>query len=156
MHTKEVNTPINILLADDDTDDRFFFEKALKEIAVSHHLTTVENGEELMDYLSQTTITLPDIIFLDISMPRKTGIECLIEIKNEKSLEHIPVLIFTTSFTRGMELEMKLSNTLFTMGAQDYLRKPAGFEELKQVLNQAIIKVREKIHLKTEEGMTNE
>ena len=146
MSSIETNAPLSILLADDDTDDRFFFEKALKEIPISNQVTTVENGEELMNYLSKTGITLPDIIFLDISMPRKTGVECLIEIKNDKKLEHIPVIIFTTSFTRGIELEMKLSNTLFTMGAQDYIRKPAGFEELKLALHQALIKVTEKKH----------
>lgn len=156
MSSITTNVTLNILLADDDTDDRFFFEKALKEIPISTNIRTVENGEELMNYLSKTGISLPDVIFLDISMPRKTGVECLIEIKSDEKLEHIPVIIFTTSFTRGMELEMKLSNTLFTMGAQDYIRKPSGFEELKQVLHQAIIKVMERIQLKTEGGKPNE
>ena len=146
MSSIATNAPLIILLADDDTDDRFFFEKALKEIPISNQITTVQNGEELMNYLSQPGIILPDIIFLDISMPRKTGIECLIEIKNDKKLEHIPVIIFTTSFTRGIELETKLSNTLFTMGALDYIRKPAGFEELKLTLHQALIKFTEKKH----------
>ena len=156
MQSEQQNSPIKILLADDDTDDRFFFEKALKEIPISNTLRTVENGEELMDYLSKPETNLPDIIFLDISMPRKTGVECLIEIKNDEKLEHIPVIIFTTSFTRGLELEMKLSNTLFTMGAQDYLRKPSSFEELKQVLHQTLIKMTEKANLKIKGGTSNE
>ncbi|MBA2611170.1 MAG: response regulator, partial [Bacteroidetes bacterium] len=91
------NAPFNILLADDDTDDCFLFEKALKEIPIATHLTTVSNGEVLMDYLLKNPMNLPDVLFLDLSMPRKTGYECLIEIKENKKLEAIPIIVFTTS-----------------------------------------------------------
>jgi response regulator RpfG family c-di-GMP phosphodiesterase len=156
MNSKQQNIPIQIILAEDDTDDRSFFEKALREIPILNEVKMFENGEVLMDYLLEAPISIPDIIFLDISMPRKTGIECLIEIKNDKKLEHVPVIIFTTSFTRGLELEMKLSNTLFAMGAQDYIRKPAGFKDLKLAIHQAIVKHTEKNSLKEEGGIKNE
>ena len=84
---------------------------------------------------------LPDVLFLDLSMPRKTGFECLIEIKEDKKLEALDVVIFTTSFTQGLELELKLSNTLSSMGSQNYIRKPAGFEQLKHTLHQELIRV---------------
>jgi CheY-like chemotaxis protein len=135
--------PFRILLADDDIDDRFFFEKAIQEIPIECQVKTVENGEDLMTYLLMDSTPIPDILFLDISMPRRTGIECLVDIKNNAKLEGIPVVVFTTSFTRGAELELKLSNTLFSMGALDYIRKPSEFQELKKVLHTAIIKMQE-------------
>ena len=133
--------PLKILLAEDDRDDRELFEKALKEIPIATHLRTVSNGEELMDHLLKNSMDLPDVLFLDLSMPRKTGFECLIEIKEDKKLEALDVVIFTTSFTQGLELELKLSNTLSSMGSQNYIRKPAGFEQLKHTLHQELIRV---------------
>ena len=142
MKLKE--TALNILLADDDTDDRFFFEKALKEIPIFTHLVTVNNGEELIDYLTTNTEHLPDVVFLDLSMPRKTGYECLIEIKEDEKLKNIPVIMFSTSFTHGIDLEESLMSTLSKMGAQNYIRKPSDFEKLKQVIHQALTKLIEK------------
>ena len=144
MTTQRPDAPLSILLADDDTDDRFFFEKALKEIPLSTHLKTVNNGEQLMDYLANNTGDLPDVLFLDLSMPRKTGFECLIEIKEDRKLEKLPVIMFSTSFTRGIDLEQNLITTLSKMGALDYIRKPSDFEKLKQIIHQALINVIEK------------
>ena len=73
MILKQQHTPINVLLADDDIDDISFFDKALKELAVSTHLTTVNDGDQLMNYLSENLEHLPDILFLDLNMPRKNG-----------------------------------------------------------------------------------
>jgi len=139
---------INILLADDDPDDCSFFEKALKDIPVATHFKNVNNGEVLMDYLIENPEHLPDVLFLDLSMPRKTGFECLIEIKEDKRFKAIPVVMFSTSFTRGIELEQSLMNTLSKMGALDYIRKPGDFEQLKHVIHQALIKVIENDSLK--------
>jgi CheY-like chemotaxis protein len=137
------HTPLNVLLADDDVDDRFFFDKALKELPFDCNLKTVNNGEELMDYLNKLSSRLPDILFLDLSMPRKTGFECLIEIKESQQLKDLYLVMFTTSFTRGFEYEQNLINTLSNMGAQDYIRKPGGFEQFKQVIHQSLIKLME-------------
>ena len=81
---------LNFLLADDDTDDRYFFGKALKELSIPSTLTTVEDGEKLMDYLSENSKQLPDVLFLDLNMPCKNGAECLTEIKNDQQLKHLP------------------------------------------------------------------
>ena len=135
---------VNILLADDGTDDRSFFEKALQEIPIDTHFNTVNNGEQLMEYLAENADNLPDVIFLDLSMPRKTGFECLMEIKEDEKLKDISVVMFSTSFTRGVELEQTLMNTLSKMGALDYIRKPGGFEQLKQVIHESLLKVIEK------------
>src|SRR5471030_460081 len=96
---------LNVLLADDDTDDCIFFEKALKEILIETHLSIVHDGEELMKYLLKNSEKLPDVLFLDISMPRKNGFECLTEIKENKKLKDIPVLMFTTSYPRDLNYE---------------------------------------------------
>ena len=138
MEANQQVATINILLADDDMDDRFFFDKALKEIPMASQLITVNNGEQLMEHLTTHAGPLPDILFLDLSMPRKTGFECLSEIKENEKLKGITVIMLTTSFTRGLDLEDNLRKTLIRMGATDYIRKPVAFDELKQIIKQAL------------------
>ena len=144
MEVNQQITPLNILLADDDMDDRSFFDKALKEIPIASQLITVNNGEELMEYLTAHLGQLPDILFLDLSMPRKTGFECLSEIKENEKLKSLTVIMLTTSFTRGFDLEDNLKKTLLRMGATDYIRKPIVFEELKEFIKNALTNLAEK------------
>ena len=87
---------VNILLADDDSDDCLFFKDVLDELNLPTLLTTVHNGEQLMEVLLKST-ELPDILFLDLNMPRKNGFECLSAIKQTKKLNQVPVIIFSTS-----------------------------------------------------------
>jgi CheY-like chemotaxis protein len=138
MKINQRNSPLHILLADDDMDDRIFFEKALQEIPLATTLSTVQNGEQLMEYLAVHEEQLPDLLFLDLSMPRKTGFECLAEIKENEKLKALTVIMFTTSFTRGLDLEDNLKNTLNRMGAYDYIRKPSDFNELKQIIEKTL------------------
>ena len=140
MKTRQQNTSINILLADDDKDDRFFFEKALKEISILTNLKTVNDGEELMEYLGNNIEHLPDILFLDLSMPRKTGFECLTEIKENIKLKNIPIVVFSTSFSRDTIYEMNLANKLFELGAQNYIRKPGDFSQLRNIIELSLTK----------------
>lgn len=123
---------LNILLADDDQDDRDFFDKALKELPISAQLTTVQDGEQLMDYLSENSETLPTVLFLDLNMPRKNGFECLVEIKQNEKLKDLPVVIFSTSFSQD-KITM-----LFNKGAHVYVRKPSNFEQLIEVIHNAL------------------
>ena len=106
--------PLNILLADDDNDGRYFFNMALKEVSIATHLTTVSDGERLMDYLSEN---LPDVLFLDLNMPRKNGNECLVAIKSDKKLKQLPVIIYSTS------LQDAVADVLYKNGAHYYLHK---------------------------------
>ena len=79
--------PFHILLADDDLDDRFLFEDALNKLSLPTRLTTIDDGERLINYLYKNTHQLPDVLFLDLNMPRKNGSECVLEKKmNNKTL----------------------------------------------------------------------
>ena len=114
---------LKILLAEDDIDDRFFFESALRQIPLETLLATVQDGEQLMEHLAQNMENLPDILFLDLSMPRKNGFECLIEIKESSKLKDIPVIMLSTSYTQDINYEKNIIDLLHKIGAQDYVRK---------------------------------
>ena len=137
----ELQSPLYLLLADDDEDDRFFFEKALRKIPINTHLTTVCDGEQLMDYLSKNLVQLPDVLFLDLSMPRKGGFECLTEIKEDERLKDIPVVMFSTSYTQDINYESGMIDVLYNIGAQDYIRKPGGIAKLKELILKSLRKV---------------
>ena len=115
-------THFRVLLADDDKDDRFFFKKALDSLPGSYSLEMVADGEELMDYLDKNCDHLPDVIFLDINMPRKNGIECLEEIKHDGRLSKVAVVIYSTS---GFNATAK---ALYEQGAHYYFQKCDYFE----------------------------
>ncbi len=125
-------TRINILLADDDTDDCLFFKEALEELPVSTNLITVHNGEQLMSLLNTTKDMLPHVLFLDMNMPRKNGGECLSEIRLDQKLKQLPVVIFSTSFDKD------LVNQMYDCGANYYLRKPNDFSKLKKVIHHVL------------------
>ena len=127
-----IRTPLNVLLADDDEDDCLIFKEALEELSVDSCLTTVNNGEQLMRELNARTERLPDIIFLDLNMPRKAGFECLREIKQDEKLKFLTVIIYSTSF------EPDVVDLLYENGAQHYIRKPGDYTQLKKVIFKAI------------------
>jgi len=130
---------LNILLADDDMDDCFFFKKALEELQLSTHLTIVRDGQQLMNYLSENSKNLPDVLFLDLNMPCKNGFECLCEIKEHESLKVIPVVMFSTSYPQDQIYETNMINTLLKIGAYHFIRKPGDFAQLKQVIHQTLM-----------------
>lgn len=121
-----------ILLADDDPDDRMFFREALDDLLVSATLNVVSNGVELMKYLENNIHQLPDVLFLDLNMPSKSGSECLSEIKNHEKLSEIPVIIYSTSANPDV-MEM-----LYNMGALYYIRKEGDFSNLKTIIGKAL------------------
>lgn len=123
---------LNILLADDDTDDCLFFKEAVEELYLNTELSTQHDGEQLMQYLNTESNKLPDMLFLDLNMPRKNGFECLSEIKANPKLEQLPVIIFSTSF------EQEVVNLLYKNGAQNFIRKPSDFSQFKKIIHQTI------------------
>lgn len=122
----------NLLLADDDTDDCLFFKEALEDLSVNVDFNTVSNGVELMHFLSTSSNNLPDVLFLDLNMPLKTGIECLSEIKKNDKLKNLSVIIFTTSF------DTEVVNLLYEKGAHYFIRKPGEFSNLKKIIYKAL------------------
>jgi len=127
--------PIALILADDDEDDCLFFKDALEELPITASLTTVHNGEQLMQLLSEEKVKPPPphVLFLDLNMPRKNGFEVLSELKLDEKLKRLPVIIFSTSF------EQDVVNLLHKKGAHYYIRKPAEFSQLKKVIYQALV-----------------
>src|ERR1700685_2111548 len=89
---------LNLLLADDDMDDCFFFKEALEGLALSTNMTAVHDGEQLMQLLTEEAYELPHVLFIDLNMPRKNGFECLAEIRLNQKLRQVPVIVYSTSY----------------------------------------------------------
>ncbi|MDB4951176.1 MAG: response regulator receiver protein [Gemmatimonadetes bacterium] len=124
-------TPVPILMADDDPDDRLLARDALAEACVANELCFVEDGEELLEYLHgdgrwapPARPLRPGLILLDLNMPRKDGREALREIKADPGLRRIPVVVLTTS--RDEEDVLRC----YDLGASSYITKPVTFHGL--------------------------
>ena len=122
---------LNVLLADDDEDDRWLFEQALSDLKIKTNLLLFKNGKELMEHL-QNSENMPHIIFLDLNMPIKNGMECLTEMRKVDKLKEIPVAIYSTSSS-----EKDIENT-FVNGANVYINKPNNFLALKKVVDKVL------------------
>jgi CheY-like chemotaxis protein len=125
-----------ILMAEDDPDDVLLTHDALSESGVKAMLKTVKNGEELIDYLrqqhnfnDQDKAPRPDLIFLDLNMPKKDGREALKEIKSDPELKEIPVVILTTS-----QQEEDIINS-YRLGVNSFISKPVSFAELVSTMD---------------------
>ena len=127
--------PIHILMADDDADDRFLTKKALLKSRLANEVSFVEDGEELMDYLrykgryNKDNAPRPDLILLDLNMPRKDGREALQEIKADPELRSIPVVVMTTS-----QQEQDILHT-YDIGVNSFITKPVSFDELVKIMD---------------------
>lgn len=123
---------ISILFADDDPDDRLLVREAFEENHLLNILDTVEDGEELMDYLHRrgkyTEATRPGVILLDLNMPRKSGLEALREIKADADLRKIPVVVLTTSKAEEDILRS------YDLGVNSFIVKPVTFESLVELV----------------------
>lgn len=127
--------PLTILLADDDPDDRLLVREAFEENHLLNPLHTVGDGEELMDYLYRrgkfaATAVRPNLILLDLNMPRKSGMEALREIKSDASLRTIPVIVLTTS-----KAEEDILKT-YDLGVNSFIVKPVTFDSLVDLVKQ--------------------
>jgi CheY-like chemotaxis protein len=122
---------LHIVLAEDDQDDRNLFINVFNDVKIGHTLQLCEDGVELMDYLSSTQ-ELPHIIFLDLKMPGKSGVECLKEIKADKRFSDITIAIYST-FSRPDTVE-----ETFILGANVFIKKQDDFDELKKILTEVI------------------
>ena len=123
--------PLHILLADDDHDDRHFFNRALTSLPFHIDFKTIDDGEKLMKYLIEHSDSLPNILFLDHNMPRKNGSECLSEIKQNPKLKHLAVIMYSTN------LHEDIADIFYENSAHFYIRK-TNLTELKKILSAVI------------------
>lgn len=121
-------------MADDDADDRYLVQIAFEETGIECELRFVEDGSEVFDFLlglgKHTTgpNRLPNLILLDLNMPKKNGKQVLQEIKALPDYHHIPVVIFTTSKSPEDVRQ------LYKMGASSFISKPSSFDKLSEVV----------------------
>jgi len=120
--------PVKILLAEDDTEDQELFIDALGETDVPSEVTTVENGQQLLDSLRDDSQPNPDIIFIDVNMPVKGGKQVLEEIKKDDELRDIPAVMLST-WDHPSDIE-----DAFGKGADLYVQKPNSFSGFVMVL----------------------
>jgi CheY-like chemotaxis protein len=118
----------NIFLAEDDADDRMFFQDALSQIAITTNLTLANDGLELMNNLDLMKPPPPDVIFLDLNMPHKDGFQCLDEIRNTPKFKDIPIVIFSTTANEDAV------NKAYQFGATHYICKPTSFDLLVKII----------------------
>ena len=121
-----------VLMADDDAEDCMLAAEAFAESGAKAAFSCVLNGVELMDHLKEHSRSeakrLPDLILLDLNMPQKDGRQALIEIKSEPALQHIPIVILTTSeVQKDKDLTLK-------GGAESFITKPATFDEWVEMM----------------------
>ena len=115
----------DILLAEDDQDDVLIFEMALKSINIPYELRHAENGDRLFVLLKEH---IPYILFLDIHMPCKDGVACIVEIRKDREYDSLPIVMYTSSVSD------KIVEDCFRNGANLYVTKSAAFSELTQKL----------------------
>lgn len=127
--------PVHILMAEDDPDDRMMADQAFHQYRMKNGMVFVEDGQELMDYLRHQDkytdadqFPLPDLILLDLNMPRKDGREALAEIKADPELKRIPVVILTTSKAEEDILRS------YDLGVNAYITKPVTFQGLAEAM----------------------
>lgn len=121
-----------VVLADDDEDDRLFFKDAFEELKMQTKVDIYKNGVELMRALNYADAVLPNILFLDLNMPMKSGLECLKEIKSNPRFKDISIAIYSTSAS-----EEDIEDT-FVNGANIYIKKPNDFKVLKKILSDVV------------------
>jgi CheY-like chemotaxis protein len=124
-----MNANLPILLADDDENDVFLFQRAARDAGIRHPLSIVRDGQEVIDYLAghapfadRAQYPFPCLIILDIKMPRKTGLEVLEWLSGQPALRNLPVMMFSSS-TRADDIERA-----YALGANAFVVKPSSLE----------------------------
>ena len=136
----EEEEKMNIILADDDEDDRDIFRQAIEELGLNVNLLTFETGDDLLDYLfDPEIIELPHILFLDLNMFCVKYENCLNEIRKREKLRDMSIAIYSTSTA-----EKDIHET-FIGGANIYISKPNDFQVLKKSLRE-VLKINWQFH----------
>ncbi|MCI0528972.1 MAG: response regulator [Nitrospira sp.] len=132
MRHESVSKPIEILLVEDDPGDIDLIRETLEQNKILIHLQVVQDGVSALAYLRKegpyVNAKLPDLILLDLNLPRKNGREVLDEIKRDENLKHIPVVVLTTS---DADADIMRS---YNLGANCYVTKPLGLDQFAMVV----------------------
>lgn len=127
------NEPIRVLMVEDDPDDVLLMRESLRSSRIHVDLAIVEDGEKALDYLFRRApyegVAAPDLILLDLNLPRIDGREVLRELKSHGELKRIPVVIMTTS-----EAEADIEHS-YVNGANCYITKPLDFSRFREIMN---------------------
>ena len=122
---------VKVLLVEDNEDDVLLAQESFADAKTVEIIYVVSNGEELLAYLRKQgdykTAIVPDVVLMDINMPRMNGLEALQAVKQDPELRYIPVIMLTTS-NRSEDV-----NSAFNFGASSYIPKPNGFKEFQRV-----------------------
>lgn len=133
MEEQSKNTPFEVLLVEDSSEDAYLTIKALKSSDIPVNVTVMTNGVNALKFLRKEDMyaetVLPDLVLLDLNLPRMDGREVLKEVKSDKKLKHIPVVILTTS--RGIND----IQTCYSRNANCYIAKPIDFLDFREVMN---------------------
>ena len=124
-----------IVLAEDDIDEQYFFVEAINELPITARVKVVPDGVKLLDYLLSPLVNQPDIIFLDIMMPRKDGIECLKEIKQDERLKMIPIVMYSNSVGGDYIMKTYEFGASFFLQKGNYPELTASIEVLLNIVN---------------------
>ncbi len=132
MSNIEYGTPIEILLVEDNPGDVRLTSEIIKEGRVKNNLSIVNDGEEAVSFLKKTgkfqNAPRPDLIILDLNLPKKSGREVLAELKEDVSLRSIPVIILSTS-----QAENDIVNS-YKLNANCYITKPMDLDDFIKVI----------------------
>jgi len=124
---------ITVLLVEDNIGDIELVQEAFETVKVQLHMEIVRDGVEAMSYFQQkletNSGTLPDLVLLDLNLPRKSGREVLADIRADERLKHIPVVVLTTSDAEQDVLKS------YQIGANAYVTKPIGLGGLSKIVN---------------------
>ncbi len=135
MENEKVEQKYCVLVADDDTDDQFMLKEAFASLHFDKEIRTVENGEELLDYLNkrgkynEVALPYPKLILLDLNMPKIDGRQCLRLLKESSDFCKIPIIIFSTS-NNPEDISQS-----YELGANSYIIKPYSYNELVEIID---------------------
>lgn len=132
INSERTDLPVNILLVDDDPDDVLFVKQALAGVWIHYILHIVEDGEAALNFLRRAEgyahVPSPDLILLDLNMPKINGHEVLADIKQDEALKHIPVVILSTT------QDPDAIHTSYRLHANSFITKPASPREFNRIV----------------------
>jgi two-component system response regulator len=133
MNATERQAPVDVLLVEDNAGDVLLIQQALRENKIRINLHVVHDGESALQYLQRrppfTTVTRPDLVLLDLNLPRKDGRQVLAEVKGDPNLRCIPVVILTSSHAEEDIIRA------YNLNANCYVQKPLDLDQFNKVVH---------------------